>query len=388
VVVLVGGVAAWLVFLRLRDSAIPQQVEGCATCPPRVDTLDVTRTTLGVMLFVGALLTGLYAYRKQRLAEGDAARADAQQFADRYTNAAEQLGADPAAVRLAGVYAIARLADDWIDQRQTCIDVVCAYLRMPYHPPNHPPAESPLAEPTGADPQRGEDQVRATILRVLADHLRAEGSTSWSTADIDLRGAHLDDADFRGATFSGHVTFQGATFTGEARFESATFSGDAGFGSATFSGLAGFGDVTFSGDARFESATFTGDAWFESATFSGPAGFGSATFSGPANFENATFGGGDWFGGATFSDYAGFGGATFSGPVGFEGATFSGPANFENAEATSTWREQIANQLTAASFEHEPRLGPFGRDAEEDADALGDRGQSARGPKPGPSRHR
>lgn len=26
----------------------------------------------------------------------------------------------------------ARLADDWTEQRQACIDVLCAYLRMPY----------------------------------------------------------------------------------------------------------------------------------------------------------------------------------------------------------------------------------------------------------------
>jgi hypothetical protein len=32
-------------------------------------------------------------------------------------------------VRLAGVYEMARLADDWADQRQTCVDVLCACLR-------------------------------------------------------------------------------------------------------------------------------------------------------------------------------------------------------------------------------------------------------------------
>lgn len=32
------------------------------------------------------------------------------------------------------VYALARLADDWEEQRQVCIDVLCAYLRMPYQP--------------------------------------------------------------------------------------------------------------------------------------------------------------------------------------------------------------------------------------------------------------
>ena len=49
---------------------------------------------------------------------------------ERFATAAEQLGTDkPPAVRLAGVYAMAGLADDWEKNRQTCIDVLCGYLR-------------------------------------------------------------------------------------------------------------------------------------------------------------------------------------------------------------------------------------------------------------------
>jgi hypothetical protein len=54
---------------------------------------------------------------------------------ERFATAAGQLGDDkPPAVRLAGVYAMAGLADDWKQNRQTCVDVLCAYLRMPYEP--------------------------------------------------------------------------------------------------------------------------------------------------------------------------------------------------------------------------------------------------------------
>src|SRR5437867_496832 len=53
----------------------------------------------------------------------------------RFATAAEELGNDkPANVQLAGVHAMAGLADDWKENRQTCIDVLCAYLRMPYEP--------------------------------------------------------------------------------------------------------------------------------------------------------------------------------------------------------------------------------------------------------------
>lgn len=37
----------------------------------------------------------------------------------------------PAAVRLAAVYGLAGLADDWPENRQTCVDVLSGYLRMP-----------------------------------------------------------------------------------------------------------------------------------------------------------------------------------------------------------------------------------------------------------------
>src|SRR5271170_7855916 len=54
---------------------------------------------------------------------------------ERFATAAGQLGDDkPPAVRLAGVYSMAGLADDWEENRQTCIDVLCAYLRLPYDP--------------------------------------------------------------------------------------------------------------------------------------------------------------------------------------------------------------------------------------------------------------
>src|SRR5215831_5355926 len=52
---------------------------------------------------------------------------------ERFGAAADQLSTDkPPSVRLAGVYAMAGLADDWENHRQTCIEVLCGYLRMPY----------------------------------------------------------------------------------------------------------------------------------------------------------------------------------------------------------------------------------------------------------------
>jgi hypothetical protein len=54
---------------------------------------------------------------------------------ERFATAPDLLGSDkPPEVRLAGVYAMAGLADDWEANRQTCVDVLCAYLLTPYEP--------------------------------------------------------------------------------------------------------------------------------------------------------------------------------------------------------------------------------------------------------------
>ena len=85
---------------------------------------------------------------------------------ERFTTIAAQLGHDQAAVRLAGVHAMAGLADDWEENRQTCIDVLCAYLRMPYEP--DPGDEAPTAERLKF---RAIREVRHTVIRVIAAHL-------------------------------------------------------------------------------------------------------------------------------------------------------------------------------------------------------------------------
>src|SRR6185437_11830806 len=93
---------------------------------------------------------------------------------ERFATAADQLGSDkPAAVRLAGVYAMTGLADDWQENRQTCVDVLCAYLRMPYEP--EPDDGVATAERLAF---RGNREVRHTVIRVIGAHLRPGASVS------------------------------------------------------------------------------------------------------------------------------------------------------------------------------------------------------------------
>lgn len=77
-------------------------------------------------------------YRRRRVTEAahvltlsQEERERTKLFNERFAGTTAQLGHDQAAVRIAGVYALAGLADDWAAQWQTCVDVLCAYLRLP-----------------------------------------------------------------------------------------------------------------------------------------------------------------------------------------------------------------------------------------------------------------
>jgi uncharacterized protein YjbI with pentapeptide repeats len=323
------------------------------------DPIDITKLSFTLAGGVGAAVALVVAYRRQRDIEQG-------RFVERFGAAAAQLGDHDVAVRIAGVYAMAGVADESTGvRRQQCIDVLRGYLRLPYSPElgsNHQSKlvltehrigddGSPLGQQERHLEYRQNDkEVRATIVRVIADHLR-DHEYSWSACDFDFRTAHLEDASFSRAAFDGFARFDAVTFSGRAWFDRATFFRPAVFTGAAFSSRAWFdgatffqavferatfshstwSKATFSGPAQFNQATFSGDAEFREATFSISAEFGKARFSGEADFGKATFSLGAQFNQATFSGKARFGEATFSGRTEFGEATFSGDADFGHA---------------------------------------------------------
>jgi hypothetical protein len=241
---------------------------------------------------------------------------------NRFATAAGQLGSDKApAVRLAGVYAMASLADDWPENRQTCIDVLCGYLRLPYDPD---PGED--TDPAGRAAYQANREVRHTVIRVISAHLQADmaKAKSWQGRDFDFTRVVFDGGDFTGAVFSrGTVNFTAAEFIGAKHSGTAVF-----FTGATFSG----GTVYFAG-ARFSGLS----VYFSRAVFSdGMVNFGGALFDrGKVSFSGAVFSGGTVRFGATLKGgEVDFSGAVFSGgTVIFGGAVFHGSrVDFTDAE--------------------------------------------------------
>ncbi|MBG0738807.1 pentapeptide repeat-containing protein [Paeniglutamicibacter antarcticus] len=323
-----------------------------------IDPKDLTQFAFTTVVGVGGVVALVVAYRRQ-------VGIELGRFVERFGAAASQLGNPDVAVRLAGVYAMAGVADESTDhERQQCVDVLCGYLRLPYSPGTGANHEFQLEHKTpgrgGGDEmthkyqyRQNDKEVRQTIVRVIAAHLQKDVRESWSDCTFDFTGAVLESADFSKAVFQSRVDIRGARFSGEwTSFSEAMFSGgQTVFGSATFSGeRTSFDGATFGGKwTSFDGATFSGGwASFIGATFSGGwASFGDATFSGDWTvFASATFSGeqtsfrgvafrGDqaWFDDATFSAvHTWFDDATFSGVVtSFRRADFgTGEVSFDN----------------------------------------------------------
>lgn len=186
--VLLVAAATWTAVTWLQDG-IPRVGDEVQRARLRVESI---RTGLTISAAVTGAFALLLAFRRQQLAERtqQATEYDAgeKRVTELYVKAAEQLGSDKAPVRLAGLYALERLAQDNPVHRQSIVEVICAYLRMPYTPPSNQPNPNPAelpatdkatapadtSEHAKADEERRKEerQVRLAAQRILARHLK------------------------------------------------------------------------------------------------------------------------------------------------------------------------------------------------------------------------
>ena len=294
-----------------RERAFTSWRIGAETDP--LDRVKVTLTALGGVGAVGYLVIK---YRERASLE----RGEAD---ERLLRAVQQLGDSSPQVRIAGVYALADVADTFEGSyHQRVVDILCGYLRT----------DRLLKDSNGetlytfkedglpdyGKPLSNDGAVESTILSVLANHLKAESRKSetdtptftpgpWSHCTIDLHGTtftenvnlsklFLDDIDLSSATFTNNADFIGTTFTTAAYFSGTTFTNDADFRCTTFTNadfsdttftIADFSDTTFTNSADFMGTTFTTAAYFSGTTFT-DAYFLSATFTNKADFRGTT----------------------------------------------------------------------------------------------------
>ena len=290
----------------------------------------------------------------------------------RYTHALEQFLNGQPAVRLRGVYTLAKLADRWLtdtslpeqvrlEEAQTIIDALTGCIRTPYPlAQNRQILESDEA-PEGYESDftrdqealRAEQLVRRAVFMEFSRRLAAAESSKagneesqrtvppispmWADLRFDFGGApifyplqqlHFQNADFASATFYGPADFSGATFHGDTSFSAAQFTADASFHGANFNDWVGFSAAHFAGAAEFSGARFADAASFATVTFTGGADFSDAVFSAAADFAVSAFEADADFSRLNAAGIASFTAITFGGEAIFTASTFHDEAHF------------------------------------------------------------
>lgn len=250
--------------------------------------LEAVRLTATMVVGAGGGIALLLAARRQRTSELALLQtrhdADERRVTELYGSALEQLGSDKAAVRLGGLYALQRLAQDHPGHRQMIVEVLCAYLRMP------PPAAD-TADEEARHRAAEENRVRRATQHILAVHLTkrnddgAANPAFWPDIDLYLAGAHLYRWNFRGCHVR-QAVFTDAEFEGSAMFREAVFHAGALFTGAQLD-HAMFGAASFHGSTDFQRARLH-DTCFAGTRFTGPSTFDRANLD-DADFTGATF---------------------------------------------------------------------------------------------------
>ncbi|ATY15535.1 hypothetical protein CU254_37980 [Amycolatopsis sp. AA4] len=312
-----AAAAATAVLIAAATWLLVSQVATAPTSDTARAELDAIRTALSLAVGTGGAFALWLAARRQRsteiqIRETIAATAEDQRHRERvqlatefdlterritelYAKAVEQIGSDKAPVRLGGLYALERLANANPTLRQAIVNVVCAYLRMPFPEPSWDYESSRAAElESGMSDverqEREELQVRLAAQQMLADHLReADGSPEkWGACDIDLSRAVL--IDFRLQRCSvGNAQFHGTQFLVVARFDKTVFHGEVWFYHSDFDRMASFSGAKFLDRAVFTATRFGWHLLSPGVRFLGGAGFHRVEFCGRCDFRDGEF---------------------------------------------------------------------------------------------------
>ena len=187
----------------------------------------------GVIALVFALWRALVAQSQARAAHSQTETAQQSLLNERYQRGAEMLGSPVLSVRLGGIYALQRLAEEHLEQYHIQImRLLCAFVRNPISMEEEPISNRELRPDVQAaisaiggrsdDAQRLEAETEFRLdLRGARLNDAIMGALIF--ADVDLSGAHLNRCYLREANLSGAVLLR-ANLSG-ARLSRAIISG-------------------------------------------------------------------------------------------------------------------------------------------------------------------
>ena len=296
----------------------------------------------------------------------------------RYAKAVEQLADEKAPIRLGGVYTLAKLVDDWLDDEKTLpsekerrqegqiiIDSLCAYIRSSFplaerhdeltlsyeeyqqkYLDNQGKNRATQSVENSADnstPKAGKhqdnkqpNQTREKFVREKSLFIEEQEVRQTILSEIEKRlNSNKDkDEDGKGEVKPGTWSYF------EYDFSNTVFFYYAQFNYSYFGNPSNFSGATFAQDAKFSRATFQ-DTCFYEATFAQDASFFRATFQ-DANFYEATF-----------TQNADFSGTTFLQNVDFSGATFQKKPIFEYTLSNKTYKARFLYMTDPRNYNFE-----------------------------------
>ena len=247
-------VLAWVVFV-LIAAAVISIMFWCWLSDGESNSTTVRNLSLVIAAIIGlplAIWRSIVAERQAETAQRQAATAQLGLLNERYQKGAEMLGSKVLAVRLGGIYALARLAREHPGDYHTQImSLLCAFVR---HPAGDPIESTLLIKDltpdakftSGFDGEAGEDaavnrppRVREDVQAVMTvvggrseDQVRTEKRENYRLdlvnvhlnfvrlVDADLNGVNLPDAELTNAVLIG-AKLKGAYLRGT-NFENAT----------------------------------------------------------------------------------------------------------------------------------------------------------------------
>ena len=271
---------------------------------------------------------------------------------DKLIRAVQQLGDPSPQVRIAGVYALADVADTYgIPYHQRVVDILCGYLRtdrlLKDANGNTQYATNEDGSPNYSLPLSADAPVESTILSVLGSHLRSSATAEanhqsrgpWSSCTLDIHGAHitehvnfdyvhLGEIDARGTQFIQGASFTQTKFTNRTSFDNSTFTQVASFYKSEFEKDISFQNTAFNCVTHFLENSFKQDVDFSEALFTEEVDFEGTQFLRTTNFRYVTFEENTDFSAVRFHKTPQLFEATFNKSVTFEGATFMKAVNF------------------------------------------------------------
>ena len=322
--------------------------------------LERIKTSLTIIGGIGAIGYLVIKFRERSALE----RSEAD---EKLIRAVQQLGDTSPQVRIAGVYALADVADTYEGPyHQRVVDILCGYLRtdrlLKDANGNTQYATNEDGSPNYSLPLSADAPIESTILSVLGSHLRSSATAEanhqsrgpWSFCTLDIHGAHitehvnfdyvqLGEIDARGTQFIQGASFTQTKFANRARFDNSTFTqiavfyksefeNDVSFQYVTFKEKTDFSAVRFTKTPRLFEVTFNNSVTFEDATFMKAVNFCNTHLKGSSTFINCTFQGDAEFTATTFRQNADFRNASFALNAYFDGVKFIGYVDFSECE--------------------------------------------------------